>query len=149
VPAIRGLDREDEPDPFARSVIARILADLADAAAVRGDFAQMRTRLTDVERLAPPRPWGNMQGASTLLAAVERRAKEGDASDDALRDPRPRAAADRRRAAHRRPARRLGPVGLPRDRMDALRRSEAAAVRSLPTRERSTSSPPPISSTRR
>ena len=86
VPAIRGLDRADEPDPFARSVIARILADLADAAAVRGDFAQMRTRLADVERLAPPRPWGNMQGASTLLAAVERRAKEGDASDAALRD---------------------------------------------------------------
>ncbi len=86
VPAIRGLEKDDEADPFARSVIARILADLADAAAVRGDFATMHQKLERVERLAPPRPWGNMQGAATLLATAERRAKEGGAAADELRD---------------------------------------------------------------
>jgi hypothetical protein len=86
VPAIRGM-RDDEADPFARSVVARIEADLADAAAVRGDDAQMRDRLERVVRIAPPRPWGNMQGAQTLIARVERRAKEsGGIAADGLHD---------------------------------------------------------------
>ena len=99
-PEIRGM-RDDEADPFARSVVARIEADLADAAAVRGDDGQMRDRLERVVRIAPPRPWGNMQGAQTLIARVERRAQEGGIAAE-LHDPELRAPADRRGAADRR-----------------------------------------------
>ncbi|MSR47523.1 MAG: DUF2723 domain-containing protein [Planctomycetes bacterium] len=65
-PVIRGLDR-DELDPFARSVIGAIEADLADAAAVRGDRAQARTRLEKVVALRCRRPWGALIGIETLL----------------------------------------------------------------------------------
>jgi len=65
-PAIRGLDR-DERDPFARSVIGAIEADLADAAAVRGDLEQARARLRRVAALRCPRPWGAATGIATLL----------------------------------------------------------------------------------
>lgn len=85
-PPIRGLDRDDERDPFARSVIARIESDLADAAAVRGDDAQMRSRLERVARLAPPRPWGNMMGIATLLARVDDRGKTKGSGRDSLAD---------------------------------------------------------------
>jgi hypothetical protein len=85
-PPIRGLDRDDEQDPFARSVIARIESDLADAAAVRGDDAQMRSRLERVARLAPPRPWGNVMGIATLLARVDARAKANGSGRDSLID---------------------------------------------------------------
>jgi len=50
---------------------------VADAAAVRGDDAQMRTRLERVARLAPPRPWGNVMGIATLIERVRTRAKGG------------------------------------------------------------------------
>lgn len=66
-PKIRGLER-DERDPFARSVIGAIEADLADAAAVRGDRAQARARLQRVVQLRCPRPWGATTGVETLLA---------------------------------------------------------------------------------
>jgi transmembrane protein TMEM260 (protein O-mannosyltransferase) len=85
-PPIRGLDRDDERDPFARSVIARIESDLADAAAVRGDDAQMRARLERVARLAAPRPWGNMLGIATLLARVEARGASKGSGRDSLDD---------------------------------------------------------------
>jgi hypothetical protein len=85
-PTIRGLDRDDERDPFARSVIARIESDLADAAAVRGDDALMRSRLERVARLAPPRPWGNMMGIATLLARVEARGKANGSGRESLAD---------------------------------------------------------------
>ncbi len=65
-PPIRGLDR-DERDPFARSVIGAIEADLADAAAVRGDREQARTRLQRVAQLRCARPWGVATGIETLL----------------------------------------------------------------------------------
>jgi len=85
-PPIRGLDRDDERDPFARSVVARIESDLADAAAVRGDDAQMRARLERVARLAPPRPWGNMMGIATLLTRVEARGRANGSGRDSLGD---------------------------------------------------------------
>lgn len=85
-PPMRGLDRDDERDPFARSVIARIESDLADAAAVRGDDAQMRSRLERVACLAPPRPWGNMMGIATLLARVDARGRAHGSGRDSLAD---------------------------------------------------------------
>ncbi len=85
-PPIRGLDRDDEPDPFARSVIGAIEADLADAAAVRGDREQARARLSRVARLRCPRPWGNVTGILTLarLAEAERKAGRPDLAREEL-----------------------------------------------------------------
>jgi hypothetical protein len=77
-PTIRGLERDDEPDPFARSLIGAIEADLADAAAVRGDRAQARSRLERVVRLRCPRPWGNVTGLWTLFRLSEEERKRGD-----------------------------------------------------------------------
>jgi len=76
-PPIRGLERDDEPDPFARSLIGAIEADLADAAAARGDRAQARRRLERVVRLRCPRPWGNVTGIRTLMLLAQREAAAG------------------------------------------------------------------------
>lgn len=87
-PAIRGLER-DERDPFARSVIGAIEADLADAAAVRGDRPQMLARLRRVVALRCPRPWGAAVGIETLLrsARAAQAAAKGVASAGAAAAP--------------------------------------------------------------
>jgi hypothetical protein len=85
-PPIRGLERDDEHDPFARSVIAKIEADLADAAEVRGDFPQMRRRLERVARLDPPRPWANVVAVYTLCNAADARARKDGEPLDTARD---------------------------------------------------------------
>jgi hypothetical protein len=66
VPRLRGLERDDEPDPYARSLIATIEADLADGAALRGERDEARRRLERVARLAAPRPWGAHDGVTIL-----------------------------------------------------------------------------------